>query len=654
MADGVGTTHHIRIGDDFHLIRRGSYHRRGAPLFGARFTTGDPDYNNLSLWQYWVQTCWIGGMGAETWIDDAMFDEGVGVDTSQHEVAVLSRDLGPNGTFERGTSGGNWDLEGGATAREFIEFNDKLYCLSNTPPGGGGDGNLYRYDEVNDDWDLVHTFPSTQVLVMCQFRNRLYFGDDGAQLSIMAADETFSGVAKPSGITDTPRMMAVYRDRMYVGFGTELWRMKPDGTWDGSTAFFDAVGINRFSGAEVHLGFLYFSSANGHILRTDGNNTFDLWSFDGGSWVAGMRSYDGKLFVAVNEPLVGTTASQGVLYQFTGAAVTELKRWGRDGHETTLGRMRVIGSRLFYGASDLLGVDDGFGIAAYDAVEDAHHIWSSNRDTATYAGGVENTNFQVDDVFFWKGFVYCTVRGYGVFRTQLTYRDFSRYLATYDTSTAGASEGAQNGGWFSSSDFDAGTPGLVKMWDAITVHVDLPNTSCSAHVEYSLDGGASWVDLGAVTKTDAGETRYATELLLRDGDQQPIRATRIKYRITLRTTDNTRTPALRGVIVRYMPIPEPTWEWDFVLVLSERQELLDGTTQDVADVEDKRQNILTAFRSQTPVEFYDVDWEAGEDRVRALILTCEENIVYTGPAADGPVESEIRLRLIELNQETVV
>lgn len=649
----VGTTHHIRIGDDYHLIRLGSYERRGAPLFGSRFTTGDPDYNNLTLWQYWVQTCWIGGMGAETWIDDAMYDEGVGVDTSQHEVAVLARDLGPNGAFERGNSGGNWDLEGGVTKRQFIEFNDKLYCLSTTP-AGGGDANLYVFDDATEDWGLVHNFPSTQVLTMCAFRGRLYFGDDGAQLSIMSTAEAFTGVAKPSGITDTPRMMMVYRDRMYVGFGTELWRMKPDGTWDGSTAFFDAVGINRFSGAEVHLGFLYFSSANGHILRTDGNNTFDLWAFDGGVTVSGLRSYDGRLFVAVNEPLVGTTAAQGVLYQFTGSAVTELKRWGRDGHETSLGRLRVIGNRLFYGASDLLGIDDGFGIAVYDAIEDAHHIWSAIRDAATYAAGTENTNYQVDDVFFWKGYVYCSVRGHGIFRTVLTYRDFSRYLATYDTSTAGASEGAQNGGWWSSSDFDAGTPGLVKMWDAVTVHVDLPTSDCSAHVEYSLDGGATWIDLGAVTKTGS-ETRYATELPVRDG-QEMVTATRFKYRVTVRSTDSTRTPAVRGVVVRYLPIPEPTWEWDFRIYLSESQELLDGTVDDLTQVEleAKRANILNAYRNQTPVEFYDVDWEAGDQRVRALILDCQERIIAPTANSDGAKESEIRLRLIELDQEAVI
>lgn len=110
MPDGVGTTHHVKINGQFYLVRPGTYRKMPGPMFGARFTTGDPDYNNLSMWQHWAQTCWVGGFGATTWQDDAMFDEGVGIDASQHEVMVLARDLGPTSNRD---SVGNWDLTGG-------------------------------------------------------------------------------------------------------------------------------------------------------------------------------------------------------------------------------------------------------------------------------------------------------------------------------------------------------------------------------------------------------------------------------------------------------------------------------------------------------------------------------------------------------------
>ena len=49
---GVGTTHHISLGGHYYLLKPASYQKRVAPQFGARFTTGDPDYNNLSFWQH--------------------------------------------------------------------------------------------------------------------------------------------------------------------------------------------------------------------------------------------------------------------------------------------------------------------------------------------------------------------------------------------------------------------------------------------------------------------------------------------------------------------------------------------------------------------------------------------------------------------------
>lgn len=640
MADAVGTTHHVKIGSQFHLVRPGSYRKRPAPLFGARFTSGDPDYNLLNFWQHWAQTCWVGGIGAETWMDDAMYDEGVGVDSTQHEVMVLARDLGPNSPATR--SGDGWNVGGGAYGREFFNFNDKLYVLVHGPTASGV-GYLYRLNN-DDTWSLVKTF-TERVRSVCAFRDVVYFGDLGASISWMNAAETFGTTAKPAAVTAyVPYEMKVYRNHMYVAFGRFIYRMKPDGTWDGATAFYEAPGVNYINHMEVHLGQLYMASQNGHILRTDGNNTFDIWQFEGGISMSGLRSFDGRLFVGANEPLQGTSASQGVLYQFTGSAVTELKRWGTIGRECTLGRMRVIGSKLFYGASDLLGIAPGFGIAVYDAVEDAHSIWASNRDGVGYAAGTEAVNYQVDDVFFWKGQLYCSVRGFGIFRTWYTFHDVSRLLATYDTTAAGDVRGSKNGGWYTSSDFDGGTPGLQKLWHSMTIHVDLPTSACSVYVEYSLDGGATYQVAGEVTKTTSA-TRYSKVLVI--GNGTPVRGTRFKYRITLRTTDSTRSPQLRGVIVKYLPQPEPNWTWEMVLVLSERQELLDGSVADV-DVTGKLLALEQAFRAGDLVQFTDLDgtvWAPSGPGI--LIYDLQQDVRYSGPASEGAVEADVRITLME-------
>lgn len=645
MASGVGTTHHVRLGADYFLIKQGSYRKRPAPLFGARFSTGDPDYNNLSFWQHWSQTCWVGGFGAETWSDDAMFDEGVGVDASHHEVMVLSRDLDRPAT---------WDLNNESSYREFIVFNSKLYCLqASARTGGGVASRLYVLNDTTDVWSLVKTFADLVVSVE-EFAGYLIFGSNMvSNLERMNTAQTFSTFARPAGFGNFVHVMRTYRGKCYVAFDRDIWRLKPDFTWDGSTSFYVAQDVTALYHAEIHLGFLYFSSANGHILRTDGNNTFDLWQFEPFVKIWSLRSFDGRLFIGAAEDLDGTTSSEAVLYQFSGAAVTELKRWGRVGRDVTPGMLRQIGHQFMFGASNMLGMGtvDGFGIASYDPVEDAFHLVGSSLDGIAFPPGSEGVNLLVDDVIQWKGWIICSVRGYNLFRTTWSYRDVSRYQALYDITPAGGSPGAQLGGWYTSSDFDAGTPGLLKLWNALTVHVDLPNSSTSIWVEISVNGGQTWRSVGSQVGGGA-TTRFAVTMVLSDGGSPPgpLRATRLKYRVTLRTTDTTRSPQLRGVIVRYVPIPEPNWVWDMVLVLSDKQDLLDGTIEQAA-LATKLATLETAFRSQALVHFQDIDgtkWATGSGtNAGVLIQGLEEIVPFVGPSSAGAIERELRVQLIE-------
>lgn len=632
---GVGTTHHVKIGDDYHLVRPHSYRRMGAPVFGARFTTGDPDYSRLNLWQYWVQSCWVGGIGAEEWIDDSMYDEAVGVDTTQHEVMMLTRDMGVRT---------NSDLDGESSARRFIVYSNRLYCLSYGTLGSVP-SKLWKWTMAGDpnpyEWELVHTFNDACRSIEV-FAGKLWIGDYGSTL-IYYNGSTFTHINKPSGTNNvTPYAMKVYRDHMYVAFHNDVWRLKKDLTWDGSTVFYEA-NCNYITQMEVHLGFLYMASQDGKIFRTDGNNTFDMWTFEPGNVITSIRSFDGRLFLAVNEPLDGTTAQQAVLYQFSGAAVTELKRWGKEGEDISMGQLRTIGHRMYFGAGGLLGMGDGFGIGVYDPREDSYHIWSSNRDTATYAGGTEGVGWTVDDVFYFAGYVFASVRSHGIFVTKWSYKDASRALATYDTTAAGVAASAGNGGWLTSSDFDAGTPGLKKLWDAIIIEADIPHTSCSIHVEISTDGGQTWDTMDSITKP-TGATRISKNIPLTVSSVRLV-SSRIKWRLTLRTDNTNYSPFVRGVVVRYLPIPEPNWKWDMVLVLSDKQQLLDGTIETV-DVESKLSALETAFRSGMPVAFTDIDgtaWSGG-----ALITDYRADIRYIGPTSDGDLEAEVTIALVEV------
>lgn len=649
MVDAVGTTHHVRLGDYHHLVLPGTYRKMAAPLFGARFATGDPDYNTLSFWQHWVQSCWIGGIGAEEWNDDAMYDEAVGVDTSQHEVMVLSRDLGPS---DRTT--GNWDLSAADRITIFTVFNSKLYALQCSD--SGQDGYLFVFTEGTSTWTLVHTFTSEAVRWMAPFGGYLMFADAGTTMNRMDSSETFTTIAKPSGVASTNYWVQEYRGHLYTAFGRNIWRLKSDFTWDGSTAFYTAEGTNYINHMEVHQGFLWMSSRNGHVLRTDGNNTFDMWQFPPHVVIWGLRSFDGKLWISATDALAGTNAEEGVIYSFTGSAVTEVKRWGKEGVDCTPGKLRNIGRRMMWGASAQGGMGDanGFGIFTYDPVEDALSMLAVNQDGTTYPGGTEQVKQAVDDICYFKGYLYCSVRGYGVFRSKWSWKDLQRELATFDNTAAGASVDSLNGGWLTSSDFNAGTPGLLKLWNAISVEVDLPNAACAVFMEFSEDGGKTWVDAGSVTKTGAA-TRYKTTLKLRRADNTPVKAPRLKWRITLRTTNTAYSPQVRAVHVQYLPLPEPNWKWQMTLVLSDKQKLLDGTTQTV-DVDAKLAALETAYREQIPIYFQEADgteWvdEAGTDLPGVLITDYDWRVRHLGPSSDGDIEGHLALTLIEAVEE---
>jgi hypothetical protein len=624
----VGTTHHVKLGNEYLIVRPNSYTKRAAPTFGARIATGDPDYNNLSIWQHWVQKCWIGGMGAESWTDDAMFDEATGLDTTSHEKATLGRNL------KRG-SGANWTLGGStdiAFHRLFVYANVLYALVANATTVA----RLYSYTVSTQAWAAVTLPASFIVRSWGTFDGKLYLGGSISgtpKLYYATSPGTWTLVTNPAGVTQAIYAMRQYNGKFYVAYGTQVWRFKTDLTWDGSTVFYSVAansGSNYIQAMETHLGFLYMLSQNGHLHRTDGNNTFDIWSWDGQTNGQSLRSYDGKLFVGTYEYTDTADIGYGVLYQFTGSAVTELKRWGKDGKATQMGQMTVYNRKLFYGAGSLLGMGaaTGFGIACYDAVEDAHSIFAYQPDTTTYtdASGV-GRDWVVDDVIIFQGKMFCTVRGWGVFFTVDTFRDVALGTAQYTTHT--------NGGTIISSLYDAGTPGLQKLWRKITVYMTMPSANQSFTVSYSTDGGATYTAL--TTQTGPSTTGQYVFYL------NNIRATRFKWKIVMKTTVETQTPILRGVVVAYLPQPEPNWMWTFTIPVADKWELLDDT------VETKNTNTLIAYleglyRSQTEVTFIDLDGVTWASNGPGVIIYDMSTVHYD---IEQPREADLRITLLE-------
>lgn len=650
-GDGVGATHHIKLGTHYYMLRPGSYSRRPAPTFGARFTTGDPDWNNLSMWQHWAQRCFIGGAGQDLWADDAMYDEAIGLDTTDHEVVRLSRDL------QRG-AGSNWRVSSDATGvaasgfKAFV-FNSKLYVL--TIPAAGYESKLWEYSQATDGWTSKTAIAGKDICgrSVALFDGKVFIGGYSTatgKAKVIYDDGnlgSWTTLALPSSTEDDAKWavhaMQGFQQRLYIAYGTRVWRFKEDGgsyVKDGNTVFYKAnanSSSNRIVSMEVHLGFLYMLSSNGHVHRSDGNATFDIWNWDGQTEGVAIRSFDGRLFILTFEYTETTDVGYGCLYQMSGSAVTLLKRWGDETEKTRIGNMRVYDRKLWYGASNGLGfagVNRVFGVAVYDPVEDAHSIAVSNGDSSTYTKGTAGLNWIVDDQIHFGGQIFAFVRGWGAFRTPYKPKDVLNGIRRYDITRAGTSVADTNGGWVTTSTYDAGTAGVKKMWRKIIVDAATP-TGTSLVVAYSLDNGTSWTTAGTVTVPSARKewTFFLNNKI----------STSLKLRITLRSTDATKTPTLWGFVVSYMPMPEPNWMWTFSIVLANKVTLLDGTVR-TQDTEAELDYLTGLQRSGALVDFIDVDgvvWATNGPGVMIYDMTQNLRDLLQ------PLESDVSMTLLE-------
>jgi hypothetical protein len=355
---------------------------------------------------------------------------------------------------------------------------------------------------------------------MTVFSKELCIGfSNGKIKSVSNPDSgTWKNRNPPKGETSGVTAMRRYRQRLYVAYGDKVYRRKPNWKIDGKTEFYNPAGASKIVAMETHLGFLYMATKSGHIHRTDGNNSFDIWSWDGGIEAVALRSFDGRLFIGTYEFTDDDDIGAGGIYQLTGSAVTQLKRWGKIDKSTTIGDFSYYDRKLFYGASNLWGMNvqadgtdlGGFGVAVYDPIEDAHSIWASNKDTTTYpdASGT-GVDWIVDDIVWWNGYMHAAVRGHGNFRTSIQYRDYLEGTVNYDTTTT-AALGGSNNGFLVSSAYDGGTPGLLKIWRKATVEAFMDNNNVDVELQYSIDGGNNWTSLGTLQRTLSGTVAVST------------------------------------------------------------------------------------------------------------------------------------------------
>jgi len=176
---------------------------------------------------------------------------------------------------------------------------------------------------------------------------------------------------------------------------------------------------------------------------------------------------------------------------------------------------------------------------------------------------------------------------------------------------------------------------MNKLWRKITVDYRL-TSSTSIVVEYSKDEGTTWTALPTISYVDG--VRKKTDLKI------DATSVSIKLRFTMRGANQNSAPQLFGFVVSYLPLPEPNWMWTFTIVLSKRNQLMDGTFETL-DTEAEIAFLNALYRTKALITFIDaegVQWSTG-GQPGVLIYDMTVNLMDLVQ----PLEGEVQVTVLE-------
>jgi hypothetical protein len=103
------------------------------------------------------------------------------------------------------------------------------------------------------------------------------------------------------------------------------------------------------------------------------------------------------------------------------------------------------------------------------------------------------------------------------------------------------------------------------------------------------------------------------------------------------------------VVVAYLPLPEPNWQWGFTIVNANQVKLLDGTERAVNAQSDMAYLDLL-FRSQQMFTFTDIDgavWAVGSTKGCIMYDLSHQTAVPAKPLAEAGLEGDVRVTILE-------
>jgi len=606
MADYKKQNYNIAIKNQGFLLRgipkRPARKVDQAPIYGARFASGDKDYLDFTFWWFWAQTDWSCGITDRvSWLNNAKYYYSTNIDAfSEYGAIKLMSGLATENTFAENISCGSYETVVGNS-----------YGYIGTKDGADGKPRVYR----SDAWatNIVSVWmPTTAEWVndIIQHKGKIYILTTGSSSAttyvVTKCDADGSNQVDYTGISTT-----------YI-YGAMGWQ--PTGatsvTSDDSTLY---VAVTKFTGAKFGIAKttdngdnwtkLFDFSYEGNIpcmllvgnllyylIEDSGNvnrlefrvcdtstspvsDTF-IYSFPAsyGSYAAGMPGASRRLLYYFNGKVI-ITIPRKEIWQYDGASLTRLIKM--DDKKISIGNEAIFD--LGYLTQELKG-----GI-----IYDNKLWWANLMYDGTY---FFNTKKSLDDpIDYWLRPVYTD--GSIIFwimkdandETKVLYKD-SGYKGTAD----------KNFLVFNQID---PISTIKKLFYSITILFNKLVSGQKIILEYSFDEMSTWTELGNVDYAVDGGTITSKIFFFPENTID----TKIWLRAKLEG-GGSNTPALKDISMQYLPFPEYKQRWILTIDCFDNLVLLDGKTKEPKRGEEFKNILKTSWWKKEMVSFQDVDY----------------------------------------------
>lgn len=305
----------------------------------------------------------------------------------------------------------------------------------------------------------------------------------------------------------------------------------------------------------VYIGSFDKSLFKSTITWTDLTTLQGSYDIDGKFWITDMANFKDGLFYSG-----GTQRGEGEIRLFPSQTIIKLENRAFDSRIRTLNAGRLLYGGLSH-ATGLVVIDENgasrWATAPLEGDEALHVVW-----------GVEEVG---TDVYF--------LAAHGLYKTT------QRYAPS---------------GYIETSEFGANTPLIKKIWNSISIEAETmgPGHKARVFVTNAQRQDGQFTLLGEFTQDDGKSKTFTLPTNFEIAEW-------VKIRVELSTEDDTTTPIIKRIAIKYVPEALQKWQWVMALRCDDHLTLMDGN-------KDRRSGFqitedLKALRSGGQLNFTDVD-----------------------------------------------